>query len=199
MPPDKRRINVMPAKKPQKAAKKPQKPAKQQGKMPIEILRAEPLERRPVGRPAAPINYEIVDHLIERVATGQSVKRYCEEMGLHLTTVYTWMVRDPEIHSRYLRARNMQMDVYAERLTEMAEAATPEDHAVVRLRIETNKWLMSKLAASRYGDRIQTELTGPGGGPIQIAQQVLDVTKLSDDAREALRDGLRLALEDKGD
>jgi hypothetical protein len=107
------------------------------------------------------------------------------------------MVRDEAIHQRYMRARNAQMDVWAERLVEMASDATPEDQAVVRLRIETHKWLMSKLANNRYGDKTTTELTGANGGPIQIAQQVLDVTSLSEDAREALRDGLRMALASK--
>ena len=195
-----RRINVQSPYKPPKKAAKPQAAAKNPrtaGKMPAVILRAVPIDPRPLGSVPVPINPEMVDHLIERIATGQSVKNFCEETGIAQTTIYSWMVRDAAVHARYVRARNAQMDVYAERLTDMAEAATPEDHAVVRLRIETQKWLMSKLANNRYGDKTVTELTGAHGGPIQIAQQVLDVTSLSEDAREALRDGLRIALASK--
>lgn len=195
-----RRINVQsPYRTPKKAAK-PQAAAKKPrtlGKVPAVILRAEPLDPRPLGRKPDPINYQIVDDLIERIATGQSIRQFCAETKMQAATIYGWMVRDEAIHQRYMRARNAQMDVWAERLVEMASDATPEDQAVVRLRIETHKWLMSKLANNRYGDKTTTELTGANGGPIQIAQQVLDVTSLSEDAREALRDGLRIALASK--
>jgi len=35
-----------------------------------------------------------------------------------------------------------------------------------------------------YGDKVQTELTGEGGGPIQLA--AVDLRKLSDDELEAM-------------
>ena len=38
-----------------------------------------------------------------------------------------------------------------------------------RLRVDTRKWLMSKLAPKTYGDKVQTEVTGANGGPIQAS------------------------------
>lgn len=47
-----------------------------------------------------------------------------------------------------------------------------------RLRVDTRKWYLAKLAPRRFGDKVVTEHTGPGGGPVQIA--ALDLKNLSD-------------------
>jgi hypothetical protein len=36
-----------------------------------------------------------------------------------------------------------------------------------RLRIDARKWLASKLAPKKYGDKIDATLSGPDGGPVQ--------------------------------
>jgi len=38
-----------------------------------------------------------------------------------------------------------------------------------RLRVDTRKWLMSKVAPKRYGERTQLEHSGPDGGPVQLS------------------------------
>jgi plasmid stabilization system protein ParE len=49
------------------------------------------------------------------------------------------------------RARELQQDAEAERMIEMADAATVEDWQVVRLRIWARMWRASKLAPRKYG------------------------------------------------
>ena len=41
-----------------------------------------------------------------------------------------------------------------------------------RLRVDARKWLASKMAPKKYGDKLQTELTGANGGSIQVASTV---------------------------
>jgi hypothetical protein len=43
-------------------------------------------------------------------------------------------------------------------------------HAVKRdyLRIDSRKWLLSKLNPSKWGDRVQTQVTGPEGGALMV-------------------------------
>lgn len=36
-----------------------------------------------------------------------------------------------------------------------------------RLRIDARKWLASKLAPKKSGDKLAAEVSGPDGGPIQ--------------------------------
>lgn len=45
-----------------------------------------------------------------------------------------------------------------------------------RLRSDNRKWLLSKLAARKYGDKL--EHTGPEGGPIQVS-----IVRFSDTAK----------------
>jgi hypothetical protein len=38
-----------------------------------------------------------------------------------------------------------------------------------RLRVDTRKWIASKLKPKKYGEKIETTHQGPGGGPIMIS------------------------------
>ena len=51
-----------------------------------------------------------------------------------------------------------------------------------RLRVDTRKWVASKMKPKKYGDKV--ELSGPGGGPITIA-----AVDLSDDYLAAMIKG----------
>tara|TARA_R110000751_G_scaffold114640_1_gene214015 strand:+ start:2431 stop:3015 length:585 start_codon:yes stop_codon:yes gene_type:complete len=53
-----------------------------------------------------------------------------------------------------------------------------------RLRIDSRKWMLSKMLPKVYGDKLQTEHTGQDGGPIQLA--AVDMKSLSDEELEAM-------------
>jgi hypothetical protein len=36
-----------------------------------------------------------------------------------------------------------------------------------RLRVDARKWFAAKVAPKKYGEKVQQELSGPDGGPIQ--------------------------------
>ena len=59
----------------------------------------------------------------------------------------------------YARACEQRVEVYASEIIELAdEPIAPNDNAAVqraRLRVDTRKWLMSKLAPRKYGDRVE--------------------------------------------
>lgn len=55
---------------------------------------------------------------------------------------------------------------------------SPDVIAHNRLRIDTLKWMLSKMLPKIYGDKVTTEHTGPGGGPVQLA--AIDMKNLSD-------------------
>lgn len=40
-----------------------------------------------------------------------------------------------------------------------------------RLRVDTRKWLMSKIAPKKYAERIQQEISGKDGGPVVVTWQ----------------------------
>jgi hypothetical protein len=68
------------------------------------------------------------------------------------------------------------MDALAEDLLEIADNDDADVNRA-RLRVDTRKWLMSKIAPKRFGDKRSHELTGANGGPIQT----VDLTNLSED------------------
>jgi hypothetical protein len=99
-----------------------------------------------------------------------------------------WAREIEEFSQQYAQARDALLEHWAEEITEIAddgsndwikrekgegriEIALDAEHVNrSRLRIDTRKWLLSKLSAKKYGDRISAELSGPGGGPIQTEE-----------------------------
>ena len=54
-----------------------------------------------------------------------------------------------------------------------------------RLRIDTRKWILSKMLPKVYGDKLIQEVTGANGGPIALAN--VNFKTLSDNELEAMQ------------
>jgi hypothetical protein len=50
--------------------------------------------------------------------------------------------------------------------TEDGEVPNHEHIQRSRLRVDSRKWLASKLVPKKYGDKVSAEVSGPDGGPI---------------------------------
>lgn len=74
------------------------------------------------------------------------------------------------------------MDALAEDILEIADD-DDEDVNRARLRVDTRKWLMSKIAPKRFGEKRSHEVTGARGGPVQIA----DISRLKGMTSEELQ------------
>ena len=126
-----------------------------------------------VGRPtdASLDDPDVVDELCRRLSSGDGMAAICREDGMPAsTTVYARMAVDAEFRARIARAREAQQDAEADKCIDMADAATPEDWQVVKLRIWARQWRASKLAPKKYGDKLA--LTDPTGeGPLQVVIQ----------------------------
>ena len=64
------------------------------------------------------------------------------------------------------------------KLKEMLVPLSPDVIARNRLRVDTRKWMLSKMLPKIYGDKITNEHTGKDGGPIALA--AVDLRGLSD-------------------
>jgi hypothetical protein len=114
-----------------------------------------------------------------------------EELGnpINPSTFYRWLQQDDELCKRYARARADQAQVMADEITQIADntqegmITTEKGDGTVeikradmlehrKLRIESRKWLAAKLLPKVYGERVQQEVSGPGGGAIQIISAV---------------------------
>lgn len=96
--------------------------------------------------------------------------------------VKRWLAQHSEFRAQYAQAREDQADFYAEQIIEIAddglndtylddEGNTIVDHDVIarsKLRVDARKWVASKLAPKKYGDKINQEITGVDGAPIGL-------------------------------
>jgi hypothetical protein len=137
---------------------------------------------------------ELGELICARIAAGESLMQLCRDPRMpSRVTVGKWVrndEKDPaktEFSIAYARARESLLEHWAEEITEIADDGTndwtdrevghgrvirtPDPEVVNRskLRIETRRWLLSKLNASKFGDKIDVSLGGRGSPVIPIA------------------------------
>ena len=139
-----------------------------------------------MGRPTG-YTADIAQGICARLADGETLREICrsEEMPAR-STVHLWLLAHSEFSDQYARAREIQADAWADELVEIADNGSNDwmernrqddqgyqvngEHIQrSRLRADTRKWLMSKVAAKKYGDKVQQEISGPDGGPVTVA------------------------------
>ncbi len=124
--------------------------------------------KHPGGRPTK-YSPEMVDLICEKVATNDmGLPRLCKkypEMPSE-ETIRRWLYNYPEFRGKYAQAKIEQADFLAEQCLEIAddssndikindegyETFNGEFAARSRIRIDTRKWLASKLLPKQYGD-----------------------------------------------
>ena len=72
-----------------------------------------------------------------------------------------WIIfEDGDFLERYARAREAQADKYFQEIVEIADAATPETVNVARLRVDSRKFTVARLAPKMYGDHVEHNIKG---------------------------------------
>jgi len=112
---------------------------------------------------------EIADKICRRLSGGETLSEICRSRGLPAkATVLLWVNEDREgFADRYVRARDMQMEHWADELLEISDDARNDwmkrgDHVEInyehvqrsKLRSDNRKWLLSKLRPDKYGERV---------------------------------------------
>lgn len=138
------------------------------------------------GRPTT-FTQEIADAVCRKMAEGLSLREICRADDMPPeSTVRNWAIEDREgFSAQYARAREAQVDRWAEEILEISDDGSNDwmerqnkdgstfqvvDHEHIarsKLRADTRKWLMSKIAPKKYGDKVMNEHSGPDGGPIK--------------------------------
>lgn len=122
-------------------------------------------------------------------------------------TVCGWVVQDIDgFAERYAQARATGMDMLAEETIEIADDGSNDTYKTEdgeertntdvvqrsKLRVDTRKWLVSKLAYRKYGERIDVTTAGdklPGGDAPDTAAKLASLLA----AARARKDGCDLA------
>ena len=115
-------------------------------------------------------NQKLCDEICMRLVDGESLRRICtDEKMPHIGTVLRWIGENDKLREQYTRARELQAEVYADEITQIAddgqndtytddEGNKKTDHDVIarsRLRVDSRKWIVSKLLPKKYGDKLE--------------------------------------------
>lgn len=137
----------------------------------------------PAGRPSG-YSPEVTAEICSRIAEGQSLRTICADEAMPgMRTVFQWLADHQEFQQQYARAREAQADAFAEEILEIADDASndwmerlDEDSKSIgwqlngehvqrsKLRVDSRKWLASKMAPKRYGEKL--ELAGDPKAPL---------------------------------
>ena len=112
---------------------------------------------------------EICKEILRRLEDGEYLRQICNgENGLpsSAATVLNWIHDSEEFAERYARAREIGWSHMAEQILEIADE--DDDPQRSRVRVDTRKWLLSKVLPKIYGDKQAVELSGANGGPIEF-------------------------------
>jgi transposase-like protein len=155
---------------------------------------------------------EKADAICARLAQGESLRSVCrDEQMPDCATVFAWMRKFPEFLKQYARAKEESADAMAEEMLEIADdgrndwmerhggtddEGNPKANTYVlngehvqrsRVRIDTRKWLASKLKPKKYGDRVDlTNSDGSLTGADALAKARARVSEWRDPARTSL-------------
>ena len=115
--------------------------------------------KRKRGRPSE-YTPERAAEICQRIADGKSLKTISAEEGMPDDyTILRWLDRYEEFRVQYARARDRRVEKMAEEILSISDDPN-EDPQSRRVRVDARKWLMSKWAPKRYGDKLEVEQTG---------------------------------------
>jgi hypothetical protein len=119
------------------------------------------------GRPSD-YSQETVDLICLRLAEGDSLRKICRDEDMpSVGTVCRWLTKNTEFQEQYARAREAQGDTLfdecldiADQYDKASDKLDPDHIQRAKLRIDTRKWMAGKLRPKKYGDKVQTEVSG---------------------------------------
>ena len=85
------------------------------------------------------------EEVLERISTGTSVRTLMKEFEVGYKLFATWLDAVDGRRGRYEQALVEAGHFYAERAVNTAQSAEPETVNVSRLKVDTDKWIASKL------------------------------------------------------
>jgi hypothetical protein len=111
--------------------------------------------------------------VLDGMRSGLSAFKACQAAGVPQSTFSRWVDEDAILAENYTRAREDLIERMANEVLELSDEDVglqpdgKKDWAAVqkhKLQVDTRKWLLSKLAPKKYGDKI--EVSGDPTNPL---------------------------------
>ncbi|MEO5329956.1 MAG: hypothetical protein H7829_17130 [Magnetococcus sp. THC-1_WYH] len=111
---------------------------------------------------------EIGSEICELIASGATLR---EALALDCRfptprQFSKWLRQNENFAVEYQQARQEYADFLVGEILKIAE--TEEDPRRAQLKIDSRKWIASKLKPANYGDKQTQEIIGAAGGPVKI-------------------------------
>lgn len=141
-------------------------------------------------------NSENADRICGLLSEGYSLRQVVKEIGQGSAgAIRDWAREDDAFGERYTRAMHERWERLSEETLEIADDGTNDwvqreqdgrtvtvaDHEHIqrsKLRVDTRKWLLSKMVPRVYGDRVSAEITGKDGKDL-IPPEAVDPGRLA--------------------
>lgn len=117
----------------------------------------------------SPTDYsqELADRILAGMGDGLAIKTICEADGMpDRVTVWRWLREYPDFSERFDQAQRERAQSLVDDMSRISDDASldPNDK---RIRVDTRKWLASKILPKLYGDKVQ--LSGDeDGAPLVV-------------------------------
>ena len=127
-----------------------------------------------MGRPSS-FTQEVADAICARLEAGESLRAICrtDESMPPAATIFRWLEANEAFREQYTRARTTGYQLLADEIIDIAddssndwverenvktgrvETVLDSDHVQrSKLRIDTRKWMLSKMLPKVYGDKL---------------------------------------------
>lgn len=127
-------------------------------------------DRTTTGRPTV-YTQELANDICDKIASNSlGLRKLCAENPdwPNRDTIFTWLKSNGDFFDQYARAKRCQIETFIDEILEIADDASndvdensqgeptcnTEFIARSRLRIDTRKWLASKLVPKVYGNKV---------------------------------------------
>jgi hypothetical protein len=143
-----------------------------------------------MGRPSS-FSQEKADNICDQLAEGLSLREVCRQDGMpSKSMVMRWLHEHPSFRDQYTRAKDIGIEAIAEDILDIADDAkndwmernAEEDRGWIangenvrrsQIRIDARKWLLSKLAPKKYGDKLDLKHSGSIATPRELSDDDL--------------------------
>lgn len=118
--------------------------------------------------------------IFKSIEKGNSLRKALAEVSISSKTFYEWLDSDEEKVKQYARATEERAEALVDEMLDIADDTSNDvieqdlgdgivnqitNHEVIqrsRLRVDARKWLVSKLAPKKYGDKLDVDHTSKG-------------------------------------
>ena len=116
---------------------------------------------------------KVLTLIFNDVSGGLALRRSLKDRNLPAITFYKWMDKYPDKAKQYARATEIRSELMAEDILSICDSTGDDiitnelgqeitNHNVIqrdRLRVDTRKWLMSKMMPKKYGNNSEVHQT----------------------------------------